>query len=360
MARVVFKNVTKTFGRNVIGLKNFSLEVPDKSFVVLVGPSGCGKSTALRLVAGLDEPTDGEIYIGQKLANNLPPRERDVAMVFQNYALYPHMSVLDNMAFGLRLRKYRKHDVKERIIQTAKILGIEELLTRKPRALSGGQRQRVALGRAIVREPKVFLFDEPLSNLDAKLRVQMRTELLRLHQRLESTVIYVTHDQVEALTMGELIVILKAGVTQQVADPFTLYNRPANLFIAGFIGSPSMNFLTGRIEGQDAFRFVGGDIDLELPNSGSLKNRVGSTIILGIRPEDIFPATTNTSQGLRAKVEVLEPIGEAVYLHLRIGRSALVARFPPDSSPELRETVRIWMDLGKAHYFDPQSEKRIE
>jgi multiple sugar transport system ATP-binding protein len=360
MARVVFKNVTKIFGRNTIGLKNFSLEVPDKSFVVLVGPSGCGKSTALRLVAGLDEPTDGKIYIGQRLANNLSPKERDVAMVFQNYALYPHMSVLDNMAFGLKLRKYRKDHVKDRVEETAKILGIEELLNRKPKALSGGQRQRVALGRAIVREPKVFLFDEPLSNLDAKLRVQMRTELLRLHQKLQSTVIYVTHDQVEALTMGEVIVILRAGITQQVADPLTLYNRPANLFIAGFIGSPSMNFLQGRIEGQEALRFVGNAIDLRLPDSESLKNWAGRPIVLGIRPEDIFPATTDTPQAVRAKVEVVEPIGEAVYLHLKIGASALVARFPPDSPPKLGETVRIWIDLGKAHYFDLQTEKRIE
>ena len=219
MASLVFKNVTKIFGKEIVGLKDFSLEVPDKSFVVLVGPSGCGKSTTLRLVAGLDEPTDGEIYIGERLVNNLPPKDRDIAMVFQNYALYPHMTVVDNMSFGLKLRKHPRPEIEERVTEAARILGIEELLGRKPKALSGGQRQRVALGRAIVRKPKVFLFDEPLSNLDAKLRVQMRAELLKLHQELQSTVIYVTHDQVEALTMGELIVILKDGITQQVADP---------------------------------------------------------------------------------------------------------------------------------------------
>lgn len=360
MASVVFKNVTKTFSKDIVGLKNLNLEVPDKSFVVLVGPSGCGKSTTLRLVAGLDEPTDGEIYIGDRLVNELPPKDRDVAMVFQNYALYPHMTVLDNMAFGLKLRKYPKPDVKEKVMEAAKILGIKELLDRKPRALSGGERQRVAVGRAIVRKPKVFLFDEPLSNLDAKSRVQMRGELLKLHQELQSTVIYVTHDQVEALTMGQKIVILKTGVTQQVADPLTLYNHPANLFVAGFIGSPSMNFFRGKIEWQDGFRFIGDGIELKLPGFHALKQWVGNAIILGIRPEDILLASSDSPQQLQAIVEVVEPIGEASYVHLRIGTNTVVARFPPISPPKFGDTITVRMNLEKAHYFDRQSEKRIE
>lgn len=360
MASVVFENVTKIFNKNVVGVKNLNLKVPDKSFVVLVGPSGCGKSTTLRLVAGLEEPTQGNIYIADRLVNNLPPKDRDIAMVFQNYALYPHMTVFDNMAFGLKLRKYPKPEVKERVIEAARILGIEELLDRKPKALSGGQRQRVALGRAIVRKPKVFLFDEPLSNLDAKLRVQMRAELLKLHQELQSTVIYVTHDQVEALTMGELIVILKDGVTLQVADPLTLYNHPANLFVAGFIGSPSMNFFRGRVEFEDGYCFVSDQLKLKLPDYQALKRWVGETIVLGIRPEDIHPASQDSPYRLRATVEVVEPIGEAIYIHLRIGSNPVVARFPPVSRPKFGETTEVWMDLKKAHYFDPKSEKRIE
>ncbi len=360
MAGVAFKNVTKIFDRDIVGLKNFSLEVPDRSFVVLVGPSGCGKSTALRLVAGLDEPTHGDIYIGGRLVNNLSPKDRDVAMVFQNYALYPHMTVLDNMAFGLKLRKYPKPDVKRRVMEAAKILGIEGLMNRKPKALSGGEKQRVALGRAIVRKPEVFLFDEPLSNLDAKLRVQMRGELSKLHQELQSTVIYVTHDQVEALTMGELVVILKDGVTQQVAGPLTLYNRPANLFVAGFIGSPSMNFLRGRIEWQDGFRFVNDKLELGLPESPALKRWNGDGIVLGIRPEDIHMASSDSPQQLEATVEVVEPIGEAIYVHLKINADAVVARFPAASRPGLGDNIRVWIDLEKAHFFDPESEKRIE
>jgi multiple sugar transport system ATP-binding protein len=359
MASVVFKNVTKMFDKNVFAVKNLDLEVPDKSFVVLVGPSGCGKSTTLRLVAGLDEPTDGEIFIGDRLVNDLPPKDRDIAMVFQNYALYPHMSVFDNMAFGLKLRKHSKETVKERVTEAAEILGIEELLKRKPKALSGGQRQRVALGRAIVRKPKVFLFDEPLSNLDAKLRVQMRAELLKLHQELQSTVIYVTHDQVEALTMGELIVILKDGVTMQAADPLTLYHRPKNLFVAGFIGSPSMNFLKGRLEPNGRLSFIGDGLTLSLPELPRLSEWKGKETILGIRPEDIH-RSSDSSDALQAMVEVVEPIGEAIYVHLKIGGNTLVARFPPEHPPHYGEKIGIEMDLEKAHFFDPQSEIKIE
>jgi multiple sugar transport system ATP-binding protein len=327
---------------------------------VLVGPSGCGKSTFLRMIAGLEDATSGEIFIDGKRVNDVPPKDRDIAMVFQNYALYPHMTVVDNMSFGLKLRKHPRPEIEERVAEAARILGIEELLDRRPKALSGGQRQRVALGRAIVRKPKVFLFDEPLSNLDAKLRVQMRAELLKLHQELQSTVIYVTHDQVEALTMGELIVILKDGITQQVADPLTLYNRPANLFVAGFIGSPSMNFFRGRIEHQDGLCFVKDELQLRLPDFPALATWTGREVVLGIRPEDIHAASSESEQRLRATVGVVEPIGEAIYVHLRIGAQTVVARFPPVSPPRFGDTIGLRVDLEKAHFFDPESEKRIE
>ncbi|MCX7847152.1 MAG: sn-glycerol-3-phosphate ABC transporter ATP-binding protein UgpC, partial [bacterium] len=265
MADVRLVNVKKVYEGNVVAVDNFNLEIKDKEFVVLVGPSGCGKSTTLRMVAGLEEITEGEIWIGDRLVNDVPPKDRDIAMVFQNYALYPHMTVYKNMAFGLMLRKYPKKEIHERVMEAARILGLEEYLNRKPKQLSGGQRQRVAVGRAIVRKPKVFLFDEPLSNLDAKMRVQMRTEISKLHARLQTTMIYVTHDQVEAMTMGDRIVVMKDGYIQQVADPITLYNQPANKFVAGFIGTPPMNFISGRIEREgEGLVFAAGSVRVGL------------------------------------------------------------------------------------------------
>ena len=301
MAKVSVQNVYKIYpgdkGQDVTAVKDVSLEIADREFVVLVGPSGCGKSTTLRMIAGLEEISKGDIYIGDKRVNDVAPKDRDIAMVFQNYALYPHMSVYDNLAFGLKLRKFPKPEIKKRVVDAASILGIESLLDRKPKALSGGQRQRVAVGRAIVRQPKVFLFDEPLSNLDAKMRVQMRTEITKLHQRLQATMIYVTHDQVEAMTMGDRIVVMNEGVVQQNDAPLTLYNEPVNLFVAGFLGSPPMNFISGTLK-QDGekIRFSeieGGTIDVAFPATErpAAREFIGKEMILGIRPEDLEVAT---------------------------------------------------------------------
>ncbi|BDG59980.1 ABC transporter ATP-binding protein [Caldinitratiruptor microaerophilus] len=365
MARVVLRGVTKKFGE-VVAVRDFNLEIEDREFVVFVGPSGCGKSTTLRMVAGLEEVTSGEIYIGDRLVNDVPPKDRDIAMVFQNYALYPHMNVYENMAFGLKLRKFPRHEIDRRVREAAAILGLENLLGRKPRELSGGQRQRVALGRAIVRNPKVFLMDEPLSNLDAKLRVQMRTELAKLHQRLQTTTIYVTHDQVEAMTMGDRIVVMKDGVIQQVAPPQELYDRPANVFVAGFIGSPAMNFLRGRIvvEG-DRTVFDGGALRIHL--NGALRQPAaayaGKPVILGIRPEDIEadPAFVETHPGTRVEsvVEVVEPLGSEVYLYLRAGEHNLTARVDPGLRVQDGDRLTIALNTDKVHLFDPETERAI-
>ncbi len=366
MAQVSLRNVTKIYPGEVAAVTDVSLGVESREFLVIVGPSGCGKSTLLRMIAGLEEITSGELWIGNKLVNHVPPKDRDIAMVFQNYALYPHMTVFDNMAFGLRLRGYSRREIDSRVRDAAQILGIEPLLTRKPRELSGGERQRVAVGRAIVRRPIAFLFDEPLSNLDAKMRVQMRTEIRKLHLRLQTTMIYVTHDQTEAMTMGDRIVVLNKGVVQQVADPLTIYERPANRFVAGFIGSPPMNFLKGtiqRVNGQ--LYFQEGTFRLRLVEDmvESLLPYEGKDMVFGIRPEDLydklFIAETPIDSAVTSTVEVVEPMGSEVYLHLKAGKHALVARVNPQARPEVNQDLDIVFDMGKAHFFDPDTEQTV-
>ncbi|MDZ7391763.1 MAG: sn-glycerol-3-phosphate ABC transporter ATP-binding protein UgpC [candidate division KSB1 bacterium] len=365
MARVELKEVTKVFEKNVVAVDKATFTAEDKEFVVLVGPSGCGKSTTLRMIAGLEEVTEGEIYIGDRLVNDVPPKDRDIAMVFQNYALYPHMTVYQNMAFGLKLRKYPKKEIEQRVNEAAEILGIKDLLDRKPKALSGGQRQRVAVGRAIVRKPKVFLFDEPLSNLDAKLRVQMRTEISKLHARLETTMIYVTHDQVEAMTMGDKIVVMKDGVIQQIADPLTLYNRPRNKFVAGFIGSPAMNFFGGRIIHQDGLWFDAAPLRLRIPASlmSLLKPYVEREIIFGIRPEDIhlgeFAGHVREAATATCVVEVVEPMGNEIFLYLSCGPNSMVARIPARREPAVGERMDVVFDMSKVHFFDKSTEEAV-
>ncbi len=365
MARVLLKDVTKVYEKEVMAVNKANIAINDKEFVVLVGPSGCGKSTTLRMVAGLEEVSSGEIFIGDRLVNDVPPKDRDIAMVFQNYALYPHMTVYENMAFGLKLRKYSKHEIETRVNEAAEILEIRELLNRKPKALSGGQRQRVAVGRAIVRKPQVFLFDEPLSNLDAKLRVQMRTEISKLHSRLETTMIYVTHDQMEAMTMGDRIVVMKDGNIQQIDTPLNLYHQPVNKFVAGFIGSPAMNFLTGTITNSDGIWFEEGKIRLKIPTKyhESLKSNINQHIILGIRPEDIYESsfTPGISEKSEAKllVEVVEPMGNETFLYLTTGKHSLVARVNSREEPVIGKPLEIAFDMGKVHFFNKETEKAI-
>ncbi len=374
MAGVSVRHVYKTYpgakGRDVTAVSDVSLEVGDREFVVLVGPSGCGKSTTLRMIAGLEEISKGEILIGDKVVNGVPPKNRDIAMVFQNYALYPHMSVYDNMAFGLKLRKYSKAETKKRVNDAAAILGIEELLERRPRELSGGQRQRVAVGRAIVRQPKVFLFDEPLSNLDAKMRVQMRTEITKLHQRLQATMIYVTHDQVEAMTMGDRIVVMSGGVVQQIDSPIQLYAKPVNLFVAGFLGSPPMNFINGTLSAaRDGFQFNefrNGSMKLLLPAQGreALREVVDRPVLLGIRPEDIqlarFAASDRPTGSFPAIIDMVEPMGPETNLYLQTGAHTVVCRSQKAMDHrEVGHRFQFEMDGGKAHIFDPESGQRI-
>lgn len=347
MGELILKGIIKRFGK-IIAVKDLGLEVKEGEFIVIVGPSGCGKSTILRLIAGLEEPTQGEIYLDGRLLNPIPPKDRDVAMVFQSYALYPHMKVFDNIAFPLRVRGYPKREIRGRVEEVSGILGILGLLDRYPRELSGGERQRVALGRAIVRNPKVFLFDEPLSNLDAKLRVQMRAEILSLHKRLKSTVIYVTHDQAEAMTMGDRIVVLKDGVIQQIADPVTLYEKPDNLFVAGFIGTPPMNLFKGIIT-RDLF-FEGG-IRVKLPED-FIKYK-GKRITLGIRPEDISIG----KGGVWGKVELVENLGNLLYIHIRIGKEMVVVQGKRVYSTG--ERVRVDFDFKNVHLFDERG-RRVE
>ncbi len=364
MAQVVLKGLNKKFDE-VVAVRDVNLTIKDQEFIVLVGPSGCGKSTTLRMVAGLEEITSGEIYIGDRLVNDLPPKDRDIAMVFQNYALYPHMTVYDNMAFGLKMRKFPKPEIEQRVREAAQMLGIQELLRRKPRQLSGGQRQRVAVGRAIVRHPQVFLFDEPLSNLDAKLRVQMRVELKRLHERLETTAIYVTHDQVEAMTLGDRVVVMKDGIVQQVGDPLGIYSKPRNRFVAGFIGSPAMNFVDCTVVGSN------GDLAVESPGvriavPGSQKAALepyrGKAVTLGVRPEDIREAMPDDPKSYRvdAQVEVVEPLGNEILLNLKVGQHAVVARVPPTSRVRLHEQIPLTLNAERLHFFDTQTEQAIE
>jgi multiple sugar transport system ATP-binding protein len=357
MAQVVIKNLVKKFD-GVTAVDNVNLHIRDKDFIVLVGPSGCGKTTTLRMVAGLESVTSGEILIGDRRVNDLAPMDRDIAMVFQNYALYPHMSVYDNMAFGLKMRKFPRADIAQRVKDAAEILEIQALLARKPRQLSGGQRQRVALGRAIVRHPQVFLFDEPLSNLDAKLRVQMRVELKKLHLRLGTTAIYVTHDQVEAMTLGDRVVVMKDGVVQQVGEPLELYNRPANRFVAGFLGSPAMNFANVRVTQADAALWAVNDgMRIQLPPelAARLKSYVGEEIGLGIRPEDLHVARNGAEPNFEVLVEVVEKLGSEVLLDVKAGSTAMVAAVEPGFSAQPRDRLRLSFDPARLHFFDARS-----
>lgn len=368
MASVKLKDVTKRFEGGVTAVSNFTLDIEDKEFIILVGPSGCGKTTTLRMIAGLEEVTEGEIYIGDRLVNDVQPKDRDIAMVFQNYALYPHMTVFDNMAFGLKLRRTPKAEIKRRVHEAAKILEIEHLLDRKPKALSGGQRQRVALGRAIVRNPKVFLMDEPLSNLDAKLRVQMRIEISKLHQRLQTTFIYVTHDQTEAMTMGTRIVVMKDGFIQQVDTPQSLYERPVNLFVAGFIGSPQMNFINVIVEKRsEGIYLVFGEHSLKLPEGKAKKiaaeDYIGKEVIMGIRPEDIHDEAVYVESMpesvIDAKVEVVEMLGSETLLYLFVDEISLTARVNPRTTARTGDIIRVAFDTNKIHLFDKDTEKVI-
>ncbi|MBR6693969.1 MAG: sn-glycerol-3-phosphate ABC transporter ATP-binding protein UgpC [Clostridia bacterium] len=378
MASLSLRNIYKKYPGGVVAVSDFNLEIKDKEFIILVGPSGCGKSTTLRMVAGLEEISSGELYIGDRIVNDVAPKDRDIAMVFQNYALYPHMTVFDNMAFGLKLRKTSKDEIKRRVEEAARILDIEHLLERKPKALSGGQRQRVALGRAIVREPKVFLLDEPLSNLDAKLRAQMRTEITKLHQRLGTTFIYVTHDQTEAMTMGTRIVVMKDGFIQQVDAPQKLYEYPCNLFVAGFIGSPQMNFIEAKVlkEKDDFFVEFGSEdtktragvkYQIKLPASKNkdncLEEYVDKEVIFGIRPEHVHnepELIANLPDGIvEANVEVTELMGAETYLYMNCEGQAINARVDPSSTARAGDTIKIAIDPAKIHIFDKDTEKTI-
>ena len=365
MAGVTYDHVSKRFG-DVIAVNDLSIEIQDKEFLVFVGPSGCGKTTSLRLLAGLEEANEGNIYIGDRLVNDVPPKDRNIAMVFQSYALYPHMSVYDNMAFGLKLRKTPKTEIERRVRESAGILGIEELLDRKPKQLSGGQRQRVALGRAIVREPSVFLMDEPLSNLDAKLRVATRSELSKLHQRLETTFIYVTHDQVEAMTMGTRIVVMRDGILQQVDTPQELYTKPGNIFVAGFIGSPAMNFFDATLTGtKDEMYVDSGVFKVRVPKHKTqpLYDYLGKEIVFGMRPENIhdpdYAAPGITSASVTAHVDVTELMGNEVFLYLVAGDKNFIARVDPRSSARVGQDVEIVFDMENFQTFDRDTEVAV-
>ncbi|WP_335872054.1 ABC transporter ATP-binding protein [Bacillus sp. 2205SS5-2] len=364
MAELKLENIYKIYDNEVTAVTDFNLHIKDKEFIVFVGPSGCGKSTTLRMIAGLEEISQGDFYIGDKRVNDTAPKDRDIAMVFQNYALYPHMSVYDNMAFGLKLRKFDKAEIERRVKEAAKILGLEPLLDRKPKALSGGQRQRVALGRAIVRDAKVFLMDEPLSNLDAKLRVQMRAEIAKLHQRLQTTTIYVTHDQTEAMTMATRIVIMKDGVIQQVGSPKEVYDKPDNVFVGGFIGSPAMNFFSGKLE-EGIFKIDNKSIEIPEGKMKVLREQgyVGKEIILGVRPEDMHdePVFIDSSRGstISTKIEVAELTGAEMMLYSALGGQEFVARVDSRTIIQAGETVDLAFDMNKCHFFDTDSELRI-
>lgn len=366
MANVRYDHVTKQFSETVKAVNDLTLDVKDKEFLVLVGPSGCGKTTALRLLAGLEDITSGTISIGDRVVNDVAPKDRDIAMVFQSYALYPHMSVYDNMAFGLKLRKMSKTEIDKRVKEAAGILGITHLLDRKPKQLSGGQRQRVAVGRAIVREPKVFLFDEPLSNLDAKLRVETRAGISKLHQRLGTTFIYVTHDQTEAMTMASRIAVMKDGILQQIGTPGELYDHPSNMFVAGFIGSPSMNFFDATLRGSNgSMVFDTGTFQLPVPKdtADTLHKRNEDKYVIGVRPEDIYDAAF-TSPGIDsakvdARVDVVEPMGSEIYLNLLTGEKTFVARVDPRSTARAGNDVGLAMDVNKVHIFDKKNEAAI-
>ncbi|MCT2535543.1 sn-glycerol-3-phosphate ABC transporter ATP-binding protein UgpC [Aquibacillus koreensis] len=365
MAEITLKNIDKIYDNSTDkAVDNFNLEIKDKEFIVFVGPSGCGKSTTLRMIAGLEEITDGEFYIDDTLMNDVAPKDRDIAMVFQNYALYPHMNVYDNMAFGLKLRKFKKDEIKKRVDNAARILGLEAYLDRKPKALSGGQRQRVALGRAIVRDAKVFLMDEPLSNLDAKLRGQMRAEIQKLHQRLQTTTIYVTHDQTEAMTMATRLVVMKDGVIQQVGAPKEVYDKPNNIFVAGFIGAPSMNFFTGELTDG---KIQCGETSIDIPE-GKMKvlrdqGYVGKEVVLGVRPEDMHdePVFIDANPGskINAEIDVAELMGSESYLYSKFNDQDFIARVDSRTDIKGGESIELAFDMHKAHFFDKDSEQAI-
>jgi multiple sugar transport system ATP-binding protein len=366
MADVNLKGISKVFAGNIQAVHKVDLDIKDKEFLVLVGPSGCGKSTTLRMIAGLEDASEGDIYIGGRCVNTVPPKDRNIAMVFQNYALYPHMSVYDNMAFGLKLRRFPKKEIDSRVKEAAEILNIGELLDRKPKALSGGQRQRVAVGRAIVRKPLVFLFDEPLSNLDAKLRTQMRTEISKLHTKLQATMIYVTHDQVEAMTMGTRIVVLKDGFIQQVADPIGLYNNPINKFVAGFIGSPPMNFIDGRLLTKNGtLYFDEGTFKARVNEDmhDKLKDYRDRELTFGIRPENIhdklFMPEAPKETTVSATVEVIEPMGSETILYLNTGKTSFTAEVSAKEKTEVNQEIELVFDMSRAHFFDNETEKAI-
>ncbi len=366
MAELKFKDIKKVYEGDVVAVQDFNLEVKDKEFVVFVGPSGCGKSTTLRMVAGLEDITEGELYIDDRRVNDVPPKDRDIAMVFQSYALYPHMSVYDNMAFGLKLRKMPKDLIKERVDNAAAILGLEDLLKRKPKALSGGQRQRVALGRAIVRNAKVFLMDEPLSNLDAKLRVKMRAEIIKLHERIKTTTIYVTHDQVEAMTMADRIVVMHDGFIQQVGSPREIYNTPNNIFVGGFIGTPSMNFLNGKVS-EDGY-FANNEIKIKVPDAKMkilTKNKqIDKPIVMGIRPEDIHD-DNNVKKAypealVKLKVDVSELLGSETNITAEVDKELIIARVDARTDVNIGDTIELVFDMNKVHFFDKKTEQRLK
>ncbi len=368
MAQVKLEGVRKVYDNGFVAVHDASFEIADGEFVVLVGPSGCGKSTTLRMIAGLESVTAGQVWIGERVVNDVAPKDRDIAMVFQNYALYPHMTVRENLAFALRLRKLPREQVRGRVEHAAGLLELEPILDRRPAQLSGGQRQRVAVGRAIVREPAVFLFDEPLSNLDAKLRVQMRREISALHQRLAATMVYVTHDQTEAMTMGDRIVVMNAGHVQQIGTPMELYDHPANLFVAGFIGSPAMNFVRGTLTAGDAPHFHdGGFLDFPLPpaRASALVDFQGTEVVLGIRPEAVHvaggPVRAQLPVPTTARLELIEPLGNETLLALRAETSGqpLVARVPPQPLPPAGTSLALELDAARMHFFDPGSERAI-
>jgi multiple sugar transport system ATP-binding protein len=364
MSNVILKNVVKRFG-SATAVDNLSIEIKDREFAVLVGSSGCGKSTALRMIAGLETVTSGEIFIGDTRVNELEPKDRDIAMVFQNYALYPHMNVRDNMGFGLKIRKFSDQEIDARVQEAADILGIQELLERKPKELSGGQRQRVAVGRAIVRKPKVFLFDEPLSNLDAKLRVAMRAEISKLHRRLGATIIYVTHDQVEAMTMADRIFIMSKGSLQQSGAPMDVYAHPSNRFVAGFIGSPAMNFIEATVVLKDDALFIdAGDFSVRVPEAFRLRlePHVGRPVIFGVRPEDIATHDPATNEGstLTARADVVETLGSEIFVYLTCGAHSIVARMAmPEFPLSVGQTLQVDLKMSKTHIFDKETSQAI-
>lgn len=365
MGDLSFRDIKKVYEGDVQAVADFNLEVKNKEFIVFVGPSGCGKSTTLRMIAGLEDITEGDLYIDGTRVNDIPPKDRDIAMVFQSYALYPHMTVFDNMGFGLKLRKKPKNEIRERVENAAEILGLEDLLDRKPKALSGGQRQRVALGRALVRDAKVFLMDEPLSNLDAKLRVQTRAEIIKLHARIETTTVYVTHDQVEAMTMADRIVVLNEGYIQQVGTPYEVYNNPNNLFVAGFIGTPAMNFINGEVTEEGTFKNEEVEIKILKAQFDTLKEKgyVGKPIILGVRPEDIHDdnnvKTAYPDAVINFNVDVAELLGSETNITTAIGDDQVIARVDARTDIRMNDKIELVLDMNRVHFFDPKTQQRV-